>query len=135
MVDALVIDARGDGRVWGRSKVDPKAWFFEAHFPQDPVWPGSLGLEGFFQAAKALWAELFRPGDDPSALSVSWQAPFSGLPHRWLYRGQVTPSNKDVAFGLKVVGQKGSVITLKGLMWVDGQAIYQVDDLTVGLAV
>ncbi|MDR1110299.1 MAG: hypothetical protein LBP92_06300 [Deltaproteobacteria bacterium] len=135
MVDSLVADTKGDGRVWGRTRVDPKAWFFAAHFPQDPVWPGSLGLEGFLQSAKALWAALFRPDDDPADLSLSWQAPFAGQQHRWLYRGQVIPFNNDVTFGLKVVAQRGSVLTLKGLMWVDGQVVYQVDDLTVGLAV
>ncbi len=29
----------------GTTRVDPAAWFFQAHFLDDPVWPGSLGLE------------------------------------------------------------------------------------------
>jgi 3-hydroxymyristoyl/3-hydroxydecanoyl-(acyl carrier protein) dehydratase len=35
--------------VIGRIAVDPSFWFFKAHFFQDPVWPGSLGLESFLQ--------------------------------------------------------------------------------------
>jgi 3-hydroxymyristoyl/3-hydroxydecanoyl-(acyl carrier protein) dehydratase len=131
MVESLVSDIKGDGRVWGRTSVDPKAWFFTAHFPQDPVWPGSLGLEGFFQTAKSLWAALFKPQIPADDLSISWQAPVYGQPHRWLYRGQIIPTNREVTFGLKVIARKNDLLTLKGLLWVDGQVVYQVDDLTV----
>ncbi|MDR1295805.1 MAG: hypothetical protein LBO05_00170 [Deltaproteobacteria bacterium] len=131
MVDTVVTDVRGDGRVWGRAKVDAKAWFFQAHFPGDPVWPGSLGLEGFLQCAKVLAAEM--TGKDPAGLSTSWLAPLGGVAHRWLYRGQIIPFNKDVAFGLKVVHseQHTGTLTLKGLLWVDNSLVYQVDDFAV----
>ena len=33
----------------GGMAVDPSAWFFKAHFYQDPVIPGSLGLESLLQ--------------------------------------------------------------------------------------
>ena len=61
--------ARGEG-------VDPDEWFFKAHFFQDPVWPGSLGLEAFLQLLKAAALHLrpelagdpsFRPGPRPRA--------------------------------------------------------------------
>ena len=39
----------GFGGIVGSIQVDPNAWFFKAHFLQDPVWPGSLGLEAFLQ--------------------------------------------------------------------------------------
>jgi 3-hydroxymyristoyl/3-hydroxydecanoyl-(acyl carrier protein) dehydratase len=135
MIDSVVSDTRGDGRVWGRTKVNPKAWFFQAHFPGDPVWPGSLGLEGFFQAAKVLAADIFRPGQDHASLEVSWQSPAPGITHRWLYRGQIIPFNKDVVFGLKVIGNDPAkcLLTLRGLLWVDNQVVYQVDDFTVRL--
>ena len=29
--------------------IDPKNWFFECHFKNDPVMPGCLGLDGFWQ--------------------------------------------------------------------------------------
>jgi acyl transferase domain-containing protein/3-hydroxymyristoyl/3-hydroxydecanoyl-(acyl carrier protein) dehydratase len=131
MIDTVVTDVRGDGRVWGRAKVDAKAWFFQAHFPGDPVWPGSLGLEGFLQCAKVLAAEM--TGKDPASLTTSWLAPLGGVTHRWLYRGQIIPFNKDVTFGLKVVHneQHTGTLTLKGLLWVDNRVVYQVDDFAV----
>ena len=36
----------------GISIVDPAEWFFKAHFYQDPVCPGSLGVESFLQLLK-----------------------------------------------------------------------------------
>jgi 3-hydroxymyristoyl/3-hydroxydecanoyl-(acyl carrier protein) dehydratase len=40
------------GFLRGTIDVDPSLWFFQAHFYQDPVWPGSLGLESFLQLLK-----------------------------------------------------------------------------------
>ena len=37
------------GIVRGSTRVDRDAWFFKAHFLDDPVWPGSLGLEAVLQ--------------------------------------------------------------------------------------
>jgi hypothetical protein len=42
--------AAGLGVVHGEKTVDPAEWFFKAHFFQDPVQPGSLGLEAMLQA-------------------------------------------------------------------------------------
>ncbi len=42
----------GLGYIQGSKKVDPEEWFFKAHFYQDPVWPGSLGVEAFIQLLK-----------------------------------------------------------------------------------
>ncbi len=38
----------------GSKRVDPEEWFFKAHFYQDPVCPGSLGLESFLQLLKVV---------------------------------------------------------------------------------
>src|SRR5262249_12733543 len=75
------------GFIEGRKFVDPEEWFFKAHFYQDPVWPGSLGLEAFLQLLKAAaveyWPESRRAG------SVSDRRYFRACPekkHRWRYR-------------------------------------------------
>ncbi len=46
--------------------IDPAAWFLEAHFYQDPVMPGSLGVEAMHQAMAAFaqwrgWVGHFIP--------------------------------------------------------------------------
>ncbi|MEE8286734.1 MAG: hypothetical protein V3R72_08565, partial [Gammaproteobacteria bacterium] len=40
--------------------VRPDFWFFDAHFLEDPVWPGSLGLEAFLQLMKVAANERWR---------------------------------------------------------------------------
>lgn len=58
-IDTLVLDGGPCrlGCVAGSKTVDPGAWFFQAHFYQDPVWPGSLGLESFLQLLKVVAVE------------------------------------------------------------------------------
>jgi 3-hydroxymyristoyl/3-hydroxydecanoyl-(acyl carrier protein) dehydratase/malonyl CoA-acyl carrier protein transacylase len=58
--------AKGLGLVVGRIAVDPGFWFFQAHFYQDPVWPGSLGLESYLQLLKyAAWRRWGNPLSTP----------------------------------------------------------------------
>jgi hypothetical protein len=48
----LFLPAAGPSRLGylkGSKNVNPDEWFFRAHFHQDPVWPGSLGLESCVQ--------------------------------------------------------------------------------------
>jgi acyl transferase domain-containing protein/3-hydroxymyristoyl/3-hydroxydecanoyl-(acyl carrier protein) dehydratase len=121
-------------RIWARSRVNPNAWFFAAHFPGDPVWPGSLGLEGFLQAAKYLAVRRYYPGD-PAAFPGSFGAPLPGRRHAWLYRGQIPPTSQTMSLGL-LVSQSDPLnraLTFNGLLSVDGLVVYQVDDFTVGL--
>ena len=44
----------GLGVIRGSSQVNKSAWFFAAHFMNDPVWPGSLGLESMLQLLKVM---------------------------------------------------------------------------------
>ena len=85
-IDCYVPDGgpHGLGFVRGTKPVDPGEWFFKAHFYQDPVWPGSLGLESFLQLLK--YAAWKRWGDPPPG---GWQSVALNRPHGWTYRGQV----------------------------------------------
>ena len=44
--------AHGLGFIRGSKEIDPAEWYFKAHFHQDPVCPGSLGIESFIQLLK-----------------------------------------------------------------------------------
>ena len=52
----------GLGFIAGSKQVRPDEWFFKAHFYQDPVWPGSLGLEAFLQLLKVAAVERWPHG-------------------------------------------------------------------------
>src|SRR6185312_4855742 len=77
------------GMLRGTRKVNPDEWFFAAHFYQDPVCPGSLGLESFIQLMKCYARDRW-PG------AGRFENMILGKPHRWLYRGQYTQVNKEI---------------------------------------
>ncbi|MDR2141286.1 MAG: hypothetical protein LBR11_05770 [Deltaproteobacteria bacterium] len=121
-------------RLWAQSRINPQAWFFAAHFPGDPVWPGSLGLEAFFQAAKYLAVKRYFNGQ-PEEYAGSFAAPSPGRAHSWLYRGQIPPSSLKMGLGLLVskTDPHNRALTFNGLMSVDDLVVYQVDNFTVAL--
>jgi 3-oxoacyl-(acyl-carrier-protein) synthase/3-hydroxymyristoyl/3-hydroxydecanoyl-(acyl carrier protein) dehydratase/1-acyl-sn-glycerol-3-phosphate acyltransferase len=137
MVDAVTgfwpdEGAAGLGRIRGRQVIDPEAWYFKAHFYQDPVQPGSLGIEALIQLLQAYvrlsgrGATVGHPRFEPIAL---------GEAVVWKYRGQVLPTNREVVTELEVTavedGPDEAVVTAKGSLWVDGLRIYEVENLAV----
>ena len=129
-IDAFIPDggAHGLGLVVGRITVDPGFWFFQAHFYQDPVWPGSLGLESFLQLLKyAAWKRWGEPGPG------GWRTVALNRPHSWVYRGQVLPLDKEVTVVLEVtaIDDAARRLTANGFLSVDGRDIYQMTDFTL----
>jgi acyl transferase domain-containing protein/3-hydroxymyristoyl/3-hydroxydecanoyl-(acyl carrier protein) dehydratase len=112
----------GAGAIEGRIKVDPQAWFFKAHFFQDPVWPGSLGLESFLQLVRLI---AHRRSESSASNFV---APALGVKHSWVYRGQVLPVDREATIQATVTSvDKGNrSMTADGLLSVDGRVIYQM---------
>lgn len=109
----------------GYKTVDPQEWFFTAHFYQDPVCPGSLGIESFLQLMKE--AALHRWPD----LGASHHFEMSeGQTHRWTYRGQVIPTNQTVQVDAHITtineGRQPS-LTADGSLQVDGIDIYKME--------
>ena len=112
------------GYIRGSIPVDASAWFFEAHFFQDPVWPGSLGLESFLLLLKAFAADRWQIGSDTRFAT----APLEHR-HRWTYRGQILGSADRVEVEARVssIDEAGRRIIADGLLWVDGLPIYKFE--------
>lgn len=114
----------GLGRIVARAPVDPRAWFFKAHFFQDPVQPGSLGLEALQQALRALAAHKWG-AEDGIFEPVGVGAPFS-----WRFRGQVVPNNREIFAAVELTSQTvdadSILVVANGSYWVDGLRIYEV---------
>jgi 3-hydroxymyristoyl/3-hydroxydecanoyl-(acyl carrier protein) dehydratase len=112
----------GLGLIRGSKPVDPGAWFFRAHFHQDPVWPGSLGLESLLQLLKA--AAVRRWGGGRAARFAVPRGPA----HAWLYRGQIVPANRTVTVQAVVTARDDAErrLTADGHLLVDGVVIYQM---------
>jgi 3-hydroxymyristoyl/3-hydroxydecanoyl-(acyl carrier protein) dehydratase len=128
-VDLFVPDGgpHGLGLVRGWKAVDPNEWFFQAHFHQDPVWPGSLGLEALIQLLQFVAAR--RWGVSPE---TRWQvAP--GVEHSWIYRGQVVPGDARMAVQAQIsrIDDDSHTLRADGWLFVDGRVIYQMKDFTL----
>ena len=116
------------GLIQGRIAVDPGFWFFKAHFYQDPVWPGSLGVESFLQLLKYVaWQRWGRP---PFG---GWQTVAPNCQHAWTYRGQVLPTDREVVVVLEVTAadETAKRLTADGFLTVDGRVIYQMIGFTL----
>jgi acyl transferase domain-containing protein/3-hydroxymyristoyl/3-hydroxydecanoyl-(acyl carrier protein) dehydratase len=120
----------GLGYLRGIKDVDPDEWFFQAHFYEDPVTPGSLGLESFLQLVKFAVVERWgwNEGDILETVAL-------GRKHSWLYRGQVVPTNKRVTVEAWITAADDDmhILTAAGFLSVDGKTIYQMNEFTVRL--
>ena len=118
----------GLGFIRGTKRVDPDEWFFKAHFFEDPVCPGSLGLESFLQLLKVLAVK--RWGESAGA---RLEAIAAGEKHEWTYRGQIIPTDREVVIEAVVTGVDDTrrLLRADGYLFVDGRTIYGMKDFTV----
>jgi acyl transferase domain-containing protein/3-hydroxymyristoyl/3-hydroxydecanoyl-(acyl carrier protein) dehydratase len=118
----------GLGYICGIKDVDPDEWFFKAHFYEDPVTPGSLGLESFIQLVKFAAVERWGWHEGAVVSAVAREKK-----HRWLYRGQVVPTNSRVTVSawITAVDEDKHILTADGFLAVDGKLIYQMNDFTI----
>jgi acyl transferase domain-containing protein/3-hydroxymyristoyl/3-hydroxydecanoyl-(acyl carrier protein) dehydratase len=119
---------QGLGFIRGIAKVNAHAWFFKAHFYQDPVWPGSLGLESFLQLLKVFAHQRWGKSDNSA-----FQCMAPGQPHSWLYRGQILATDERVTVQATISEVNDDECWLKadGFLSVDGRIIYQMSDFAL----
>lgn len=117
--------AYGKGELTAELDIHPDLWFFECHFPGDPVMPGCLGLDALWQLTGFFLAWLGNPGKG-RALGAGEVKFF----------GQILPTNKLVKYHIhvkRVIARKLKLIIADGSVSVDGKEIYTAKDLRVGL--
>lgn len=106
--------------------MDPEEWFFKAHFYQDPVCPGSLGIESFIQLLKYMARKRW-----PHLVNSSRFAMLSGESHEWVYRGQIIQTNRKIEVEAVVTEVRETpvpTLSASGYLKVDGLFIYQMDN-------
>lgn len=117
--------AFGKGEIIAEMEVKPDLWFFNCHFPGDPVMPGCLGLDAMWQLLGFYLAWRGGPGHG-RALGAG----------EVKFTGQVTPKNKLVTYRIdlkRVIMRKLVMGIADGIMMVDDRDIYFAKDLRVGL--
>ena len=116
----------GKGHVVAEFDINPDLWFFECHFPGNPVMPGCLGLDGLWQLTgfNLGWRGMLGQG---FAVGVG-EVKFSGM---------VTPERKVITYHVdftRVIDRRLKMGVADGKIFADGEQIYAVKDLKVGLA-
>jgi 3-hydroxymyristoyl/3-hydroxydecanoyl-(acyl carrier protein) dehydratase len=121
----------GAGYVLAHKSVDPDDWFFEHHFMNDPVLPGSVSVQMLIQAVQVYAIE--------TGLAAEVTDPYFALPVgtelRWKYRGEVLRTHERirVEVHLREVRREPDrlLILADGSVWRDDLRIYQVDGIGV----
>ncbi len=120
----------GKGVIKGIKKVDPREWFFDAHFYQDPVCPGSLGVESFLQLLRFFLVKKF---DIPLDAYTLQMTPHHA--HEWIYRGQIIPTHQTIEVQAHIkdisVSSNRYTLTADGALSVDNICIYEMKNFSV----
>jgi acyl transferase domain-containing protein/3-hydroxymyristoyl/3-hydroxydecanoyl-(acyl carrier protein) dehydratase len=120
----------GLGRLRAEKKVEYSEWFFKAHFFQDPVQPGSLGIEAMLQLLQfyMIHEEMGEGIENPRFEAIALDRPLT-----WKYRGQVTPQKKRISTELNILekgrDERGAFVVAEAWLWVDGLRIYQATNM------
>ena len=104
----------GKGQVVAEMDLNPDLWFFECHFPGDPVMPGCLGLDALWQL---------------TGFFLGWL----GMPK---FSGMVTPEARLIRYTVdlkRVIDRRLKMGIADGAMEMDGEAIYLAKDMRVVL--
>ncbi len=116
----------GLGCVYAEGSLRPTDWFFDAHFYQDPVMPGSLGVEAMHHAL-AIWAQWRGLGRR--------FVPLAGREVVWKYRGQLTPQVERLRLEVNVTKVQphgdGVMVLADGSLWNGALRIYGVQGIGI----
>ena len=115
----------GKGEIIAELDIRPDLWFFDCHFPEDPVMPGCLGLDAMWQLVGFYLGWMGGPGRG-RALGAG----------EVKFTGQVLPTGKLVTYRIdlkRVIMRKLVMGIADATMELDGREIYAATDLRVGL--
>ena len=115
----------GKGEIIAELDISPDLWFFECHFPGDPVMPGCLGLDAMWQLVGFFLGWRGNPGRGRALGSGEVK-----------FTGQILPTAKKVTYTIdvkRVIERKLVMGIADGKVSVDGKDIYHAKDLRVGL--
>ncbi|MFK7978419.1 MAG: PfaB family protein [Saprospiraceae bacterium] len=137
LVDKLLIaknsGKHGKGYIHATKLVNTYDWFFTCHFYQDPVMPGSLGVEAILQAMQtfALQQDLGKAFTSPKFVQLKNHKTI------WKYRGQILwkPAEMNLEVHIKAIEKRGDQLAIIGdaYLWNGTMRIYQVTDLALGI--
>ena len=118
MIDRI-IDMDGDISATGVKCVTMNEPYFQGHFPQFPIMPGVLLIEGMAQTAGALCADGFDQAYEPSVV-------FFMTIDRAKFRRPVVPGD-TVHYLVKKIRSRGKVFRFDCRALVNGQLVAEAE--------
>src|ERR1700712_4929766 len=115
----------GKGHIVGELDITPSLWFFNCHFPGDPVMPGSLGLDAMWQMIGYWlgWAGSPGKGRATGVGDVK-------------FKSHITPEGKSVRYEGDIGQVRRGKLVLgiaHGRVLADGTCVYVARDMKVVL--
>ena len=119
--------AHGQGHVVAEFDITPDLWFFDCHFPGNPIMPGCLGLDGLWQL---------------TGFNLGWRG-WQGRGYALgvgevKLTGMVRPDRKllryFVDFTKAIQTRRLTMGVADGRVEADGEVIYLVKDMKVALS-
>ena len=121
---------QGLGKMRAERDIDVGDWYFKAHFFQDPVQPGSLGIEAMVQLLQFYMLET---GMDEGIEDARFESLALERELTWKYRGQVIPTNNLVQVTVDITergrDERGPYASANASLWCDGIRIYSAENL------
>ena len=137
LLDTLIVGKNqgehGKGYIHATKFVKTYDWYFTCHFYQDPVMPGSLGVEAIMQAMQvfAIQQDLGKDFNNPKFVQLANHKTV------WKYRGQILLGVKEMHLEvhIKSIEQRSDqlVMIADAYLWNEKMRIYQVTDLALGI--
>ncbi|HFC00434.1 MAG TPA: PfaB family protein, partial [Phaeodactylibacter sp.] len=137
LLDNLIIAKNsgkyGKGYIHATKYVMPYEWFYTCHFYQDPVMPGSLGVEAILQAMQvfALQQDLGKDFVNPKFVQVPSHETV------WKYRGQILTHVREMQLEVHIQSIEkidGRLVMIADTsLWNDEVRIYEVTGLALGI--
>lgn len=123
----------GKGYIFAQKQVHPSDWFFKCHFKDDPVMPGSLGIEAMLQAMQVYALEM----DLGKHLKSPTFKPLIDHATTWRYRGQIPHGQMDMNLEVHLtqVETVSDHVVIMGdaSLWRSKLRIYEVKNLAIML--
>ena len=119
--------AHGMGHVVAEFDISPDLWFFDCHFPGNPIMPGCLGLDGLWQL---------------TGFNLGWRG-WKGRGYALgvgevKLTGMVRPDREiltyTVDFSKAMQTRRLTMGVADGTVHADGEQIYQVKNMKVALS-
>jgi 3-hydroxyacyl-[acyl-carrier-protein] dehydratase len=121
LVDRIT-DLKKDEYVIGYKNVSISEPVFQGHFPDHPIYPGVMILEGMAQTGGILAFQSMEMSEEEAAQKVVYFMSIDGAK----FRAPVKPGDK-LEYRMTVIKHKGSIWVLEGKAYVDDLLVSEAE--------